>query len=141
MIPWANFFEKRSSMYAENNCQFFFMEFSFPFSSRFIWPALWNRQLGRNCFTLRVQVWQTGNRSGVNFINILQSLFLPIFWRQKISNAKHSFVIFAPKYWSILLFCRPSFYRDRTKKLDHFITEEYVFFAKRFWLFQLNFVK
>jgi len=33
----------------------------------------------------------------VNFINILRTLFSPIFWRQKISNPKHSFVIFGAK--------------------------------------------
>jgi len=35
--------------------------------------------------------------SVVNFINILCSLFSPIFWRQKISNPKHGFVIFGTK--------------------------------------------
>jgi len=34
---------------------------------------------------------------GVNFINIIRTLFLPIFWRQKKSNPKHSFVIFGAK--------------------------------------------
>jgi len=33
----------------------------------------------------------------VNFINIFLTLFLPIFWRQTISNLKHSFVIFGAK--------------------------------------------
>jgi hypothetical protein len=35
---------------------------------------------------------------GVNFINILHTLFAPIFLRQKISNPKHSFVIFGTKF-------------------------------------------
>jgi len=34
---------------------------------------------------------------GVNFINILHTHFAPIFWHQKISNPKHSFVIFVAK--------------------------------------------
>jgi len=34
---------------------------------------------------------------GFNFINILCALFLPIFWRQKIPNPKHSFVFFGAK--------------------------------------------
>jgi hypothetical protein len=33
----------------------------------------------------------------VNFIKILQACFLLVFWRQKISNPKHSFVIFNAK--------------------------------------------
>jgi len=33
----------------------------------------------------------------VNFINILHTLFLLIFWWQKISNPKHSNVIFGTK--------------------------------------------
>jgi len=35
--------------------------------------------------------------SGVNFINILREHFPTIFLLQKISNPKHSFVIFGPK--------------------------------------------
>jgi hypothetical protein len=34
---------------------------------------------------------------GVNFINILCTIFWQIFWRQKISKPKHSFVIFGVK--------------------------------------------
>jgi len=33
----------------------------------------------------------------VNFINISCAIFLPIFWPQKISNPKHSFVVFGAK--------------------------------------------
>jgi hypothetical protein len=32
--------------------------------------------------------------SVVNFINILDAHFVPIFWRQKISKPNHSFIIF-----------------------------------------------
>ncbi len=35
---------------------------------------------------------------GVNFINISRLHFAPIFWRQIISNPKHSFVILAPRF-------------------------------------------
>ncbi len=34
---------------------------------------------------------------GVNFINILRAHFSPIFWCKKISNPKHSFLIFGAK--------------------------------------------
>ncbi len=36
----------------------------------------------------------SNTRPGVNFINVLLQLFLPIFWCQKISNPNHSFVLF-----------------------------------------------
>jgi len=39
-------------------------------------------------------------RLGVNFINILRPNFLSIFWRQTISNPKHSFAIFGAKLLS-----------------------------------------
>jgi len=38
-----------------------------------------------------------GLRPGVNFINVFSVLFALIFFRKKISNPKHSFVIFGAK--------------------------------------------
>ena len=45
--------------------------------------------------------WQNKNRliPNVNFINILCVLFCQYFGAKKISNPKHSFVIFGPKIW------------------------------------------
>ncbi len=44
--------------------------------------------------------------AGVNFINILHGLFLPIFWCQKISNPKHSFEYFCAKILLKKLACK-----------------------------------
>jgi len=40
---------------------------------------------------------QSSESPGVNFINILCALFLPIFWHLNISNPKQNFVIFGAK--------------------------------------------
>ncbi len=78
--------------------------------------------------------------TGVNFINILLALFSPIFWRQKISNPKHSFVIFGAKILSqnVRVKCWWNWHQI-TKNAPKFISFRLLvfhFFAVLGWNFQ-----